>query len=455
MLDIAQKIDWREIEGTASKLLSRLVGYDTSNPPGNTSEAAKFLYETLNSEGIFATLIPSQGEKQNIVAQVDGAGKQEPLLLAGPLDVVGADPSGWSEFKPFSGYDDGRYIWGRGTIAAKSLLAAQVMALLLIRRLGVPLRRHLRFAAYTDGFGAGGGGLDYLVEHHLPLISAEHCIAWGFPPSVEIGGKTVFFIHRAVSDTLYLTMRAEGWGGVWGRGDAVRRMQLGVEAIEKEFGADHGIDGNTGMVFESMRGVIDDEPTIKALEGLETTSAGVSPAIGIGLFPKGFVDYVSSLCRTNISVTRLDAGSAGSVGARVAEADIAIRPYPGIGLQECGSRAVAALENLGPDAPYIARAEFMPGSVTEPDGELSRVLLAACRSVSPEAELAEGVTPFAHGLRALRQLGINVYGFHPLEFPDGFDDAAKRAFGCDERVAKFALGRMVRVMFEACVRFAS
>jgi hypothetical protein len=113
------------------------------------------------------------------------------------------------------------------------------------------------------------------------------------------------------------------------------------------------------------------------------------------------------------------------------------------------------LERLGLDAPYIARAEFIPGSETEPDGELYRVLLAACRSVSPDAELVEGVTPFAHGLGALRQLGINVYGFHPLEFPDGFDDATRRAFGCDERVAKFAIGRMVRVMFEACVRFAS
>jgi hypothetical protein len=69
--------------------------------------------------------------------------------------------------------------------------------------------------------------------------------------------------------------------------------------------------------------------------------------------------------------------------------------------------------------------------------------------------LIEGVSPYNTGLHLLRGLGFGVYGFHPLEFPDGIDDGSRRTFGNDERIAKSSLLKMVRIMFEACVRLAS
>ncbi len=73
----------------------------------------------------------------------------------------------------------------------------------------------------------------------------------------------------------------------------------------------------------------------------------------------------------------------------------------------------------------------------------------------PDAEVVDGICPFTQGLDVLRQLGIGVYGFQPVEFANGLDDGAKRIFGDNERIAKSSLYNLIRIMLEACVRLAS
>ncbi len=449
MLEIAQKIDWREIEAETSRLLSRLVGFDTSNPPGETTDAAKLLFETLLEESVFATLVPGDGAYRNLVAQVEGSGKQEPLLLTSPLDVAGADQSNWGEFKPFSGYDDGRHIWGRGTLAAKSLVAAQTMTLVLIRRMGIPLARHLRFAAYADGFSAGGRGLEYIVENHLPLIDARTSLSWAFPPSVEIDGKTVFFLHRTERAALRIVIRAESkQDALGGSGDAADVLLEGIRELRREFASDFGEDRDTRALAESLARVAGDSGIAELL------ISGDSKA-GSGLLPQTLIDYAANRFRTDVSVLRLSAGSYGYAATGSAEAELLIRPCPGLGLEDCANRAVMALEGRGDETPYIGSVDYIEGSGSEPDEELNRIILAACRSVSPEAEVIYGINPFPGGLHLLRNVGIETFGFNPMELPDGIADASRRVFGADERVVKTSLGRMVRVIFETCVRFCS
>jgi len=456
LLEIGQKLDWQEIEATSSKLLSRLVGFDTSNPPGHTEAAARFLYEFLFEEGVFATLLPTEGDKRNLVAQVDGSGQFDPFLLLSPLDVVKADPSTWSEFNPFSGYDDGTHIWGRGTIAAKSLLVAQIMAVVLINRLGLPLKRHLRVAAVADGFGSGNAGLEYFVENHLPLIEAERCLTWGFPPSVELSGKTIFTLSRAERGSLRLFLRAEGKPVFFGEPDAARILMNGISALTAEFSADFGSDDTTGTVYESLQAVTGDETIVRTLSAMSRyPDPGVPGDRDTSILPDGLTGYLRSLNRTQVAILHLNAGSSADQGTRSAEAEIKITPCPGMSLFDCGTRAVSTLEALGTYAPYIAKAEQFRGSVSPPDDELRRILTGAIRSAVPDAELVDGICPFAQGLDILRQLGISVYGFQPIQFMDGLEDGANRVFGDDERIAKSTLGNMVRIMFEACVRLAS
>jgi acetylornithine deacetylase/succinyl-diaminopimelate desuccinylase-like protein len=334
---------------------------------------------------------------------------------------------------------------------------AQMMAVILVQRMGVPLKRNLRFAGIADGFGPGPGGLEYLAEHHLTLMEAERCLSFGYPPSAELPGKIVFFLHCAERGVLRLTLRSEGKCGALGETGAVQNLLGGIRALADEFAGDFAGDRETRRVFDGLRAASTDKSVADALMQIDrdpALKADPNRQNDRGI-PEALIGYLRSLKRTPLTVTFIHAGSSGGVGARCAEAEVAIMPCPGMSLSQCGAKAVAALEKLGPDAPYIAKASQSAGSASRHDDELHRVLQAACRSVSPGAELVEAVSPVNLGLSVLRQLGIEVWGFNPLELPLGLDDGARRAFSNDERIAKSSLGRMVRVMFEALVRLAS
>jgi len=457
LLEIDHKLNWQEIEATSSKLLSRLVGFDTSNPPGDTQAAARFIYEVLFSDGIFATLLPTEGFKRNLVAQIDGSGQAEPILLLSPMDVVSADPATWSEFNPFSGYDDGTYIWGRGTIAAKSMLVAQIMVMTIVAKLGLPLKRHLRFAAVTDGFSPdGSGGVKFLVENYLPLIEAERCLTWGFPTSVKIGGKSAFFLNRADRGSLRLLLHAEGKLGILGEPDAARVLMQGIRALADEFDADYGRNDETDSVYGDLLEIADDDAVAAELSEIARRKGNeISIEPGKDILPGALKSYLRSLNRTQLTILNINTGPLGTYGPKNAGAEILITPRPGMSLFDCGTKTVSTLEKLGRDAPYIAKAAQFHGSVSPPDDELRRVLLGAVRSVIPDAELVDGICPFTQGLDVLRQLGIGVYGFQPVEFADGLDDGAKRIFGDNERIAKSSLSNLIRIMLEAVVRLAS
>jgi acetylornithine deacetylase/succinyl-diaminopimelate desuccinylase-like protein len=456
LLEIARKLNWQDIEAQSAKLLSRLVGYDTSNPPGHTSDAARFIFETLYAEEIFVNLAPSEGRKQNVIAQVDGSGQLEPLLLIGPIDVVTADSSRWTEFNPFSGYDDGTHIWGRGSVAAKSLVVAHMMCLILINRAGIPLKRTIRMAAASDCFSDGKQGISYLAENHLTQIEAEIALAWGFPASAMLNGKVVYFLTRAERDSLVLHLKAET-GGMINELDAGKSILNGIKAISDEFAHDFGVDEDTKNIYRNLREISADAGTKDELDAIfshpsansETENAGpgnISPQVA---------DYLGSLTHSTVTLTHLSAGSPGGISSRHAEAELVIRPLPGDECRMAGIRAVNALNKLGGNGPYIAAATHSPGSASEPNEELRRILHAACGSVSPDAELIYGACPHNQNLGILRELGIDVYGFHPVDFKGEPDADTARAFGDNERIPKSSLGRLTRIIFEAIVRMAS
>ena len=49
--------EWRPLEGEAVTMLSRYIQVDTTNPPGNEIEAARFLKEIFDREGIESRII--------------------------------------------------------------------------------------------------------------------------------------------------------------------------------------------------------------------------------------------------------------------------------------------------------------------------------------------------------------------------------------------------------------
>ena len=138
-----------EIETEATFLLSNLIKIDTSNPPGNELPAANFIAKDFNKEGFECEVIESSPGRGNILTRLKGARRKPSLLLLSHLDVVPANSEEWS-VNPFEGVVRDGFVWGRGALDMKSMVAIEVLTMKLLKRNNVKLKGDIIFAATAD-----------------------------------------------------------------------------------------------------------------------------------------------------------------------------------------------------------------------------------------------------------------------------------------------------------------
>jgi acetylornithine deacetylase/succinyl-diaminopimelate desuccinylase-like protein len=193
-------------------LLSRLIRLDTTNPPGNETQAAELLRAYLEANGLECELIARTPERANLVARIKGSGSGPSLLVMGHTDVVLADPAEWS-VPPFSGEVRDGEIWGRGALDMKSQVAANAVAIASLAREGFKPSGDLIFAATADEEVGAGFGLEWLCEAHPDAVRADYCINEGGGDRLEIGGKPYWICAVAEKMSAPFVIRVRGRSG--------------------------------------------------------------------------------------------------------------------------------------------------------------------------------------------------------------------------------------------------
>ena len=100
----------------------------------------------LEAEGIPTRTFALDPNRANLVARLKGNGSKRPLLILAHTDVVGVQREKWP-VDPFGAVMKDGYIWGRGSKDDKPVLAANLITMLMLKRLGVPLDRDVIFLA--------------------------------------------------------------------------------------------------------------------------------------------------------------------------------------------------------------------------------------------------------------------------------------------------------------------
>src|SRR5262249_59527521 len=104
--------DWHAVGEEAVELLRAYLAIDTTNPPGNEAEGARFLADTLALAGIDSQTVESAPGRANLVARVRGDGSLGAIVLHHHIDVVYADRRFWT-VDPFGGEADGGLVYRR------------------------------------------------------------------------------------------------------------------------------------------------------------------------------------------------------------------------------------------------------------------------------------------------------------------------------------------------------
>jgi acetylornithine deacetylase/succinyl-diaminopimelate desuccinylase-like protein len=113
---------------------------------GNETRVVEYLRMILEADGVTTKILALDPNRASLAARLKGNGSKRPLLILAHTDVVGVQREKWP-VDPFGAVMKDGYIWGRGSRDDKSVLTANLVTMLLLKRGGVPLDRDVIFLA--------------------------------------------------------------------------------------------------------------------------------------------------------------------------------------------------------------------------------------------------------------------------------------------------------------------
>jgi acetylornithine deacetylase/succinyl-diaminopimelate desuccinylase-like protein len=207
----------------ATKLLQRLIRFDTVNPPGNERAAQEYLSEYLTEAGFECELLGAEPERPNLVARLRG-GDRNPAHPAhdGPtlcylshVDTVLANAEEWDgAHGPWSGDLTDGFIWGRGALDMKSQTAAEIAAAAGLARSGWrPDRGELLIVVVVDEETGGALGAQWITKEHPEKVRCDLLVNEGGGAVFEYGGRRHYGVCCAEKGVFRFTVTTDGVAG--------------------------------------------------------------------------------------------------------------------------------------------------------------------------------------------------------------------------------------------------
>ncbi|MBI1847834.1 MAG: M20/M25/M40 family metallo-hydrolase [Candidatus Rokubacteria bacterium] len=439
-------LDWTALGEETVDTLRRYLAIDTTNPPGNEIEGARFLAAILDREGIASETVEAGPGRANLVARLRGDGSLPAIVLNHHIDVVYADRRYWT-VDPFGGEIQDGYLYGRGALDMKSTGVLQLVALLAIQRARLPLKRDLIYLATADEEAGSRFGAQWVADRRRDWIAgAEYSLT-------ELGWILTRHDFRAplglvdVSEKtglpLRLTARARpGHGSMPWPDSAPHKL---IRALDRLLAAERAprVLPEVAEFFRLLAGVLPAD-TGAGYDDLERSLADREFRARLVADPQ-----FAAMVRTTFAVTMLHGSEKHNVIPPEATADIDCRMLAGDEPEEIVAwvrRAVA-----DPDVAVEVVSPSKKANLSPPDTELYKAVADALRRRAPGVVVAPMVLTGYTDSWTFRACGLTGYGWSPLVLDDG---EIARVHGNDERVSLENLHAGVRSYAELLLAVA-
>jgi acetylornithine deacetylase/succinyl-diaminopimelate desuccinylase-like protein len=445
----AQAEDTSALSREATGWLADLIKINTTNPPGNEEAAAKYIENVLRKEGIKAELLPLAPGRSALVARLNSSAFADPskaLLLVAHMDVVGVERAKWT-VDPFGAVPKNGYIYGRGAIDDKGMLAANLAAFIALKRANARLNRDVIFLATDDEENSGDASIRILIAKYWDKIAAKYSINEGGNVFVKNGKVQYVAVQASEKVAMNVTVIAKGTGGhasIPLKDNAVTHLAAAVGKIGN-YSAPVHFTTIVRRYFEGIAPLQDDE-IAKWIRSLDTPDRGEHAARVISETNPMW----NAMLRDTISPTILTAGVRANVIPSEARATLNIRLLPGNTI----TTLLAELNKLVNDA--LVKLELQPDAgLAAPDSSLESEFYAAIVKASAEEFGGAPVLPFqstwATDSAQLRLHNVQAYGLVPFPLTD---EDIKRMHGDDERIPAAAFAKGVALMVRLVNEFA-
>jgi acetylornithine deacetylase/succinyl-diaminopimelate desuccinylase-like protein len=438
-----QPVDWAALADESVRVLADYIRINTTNPPGNELAGARFLKQILDREGIEAVILDTAELKPsgraNLYARLRGNGSKRAIALVHHIDVVPADQRYWAQ-DPFAGAIKDGFLYGRGALDMKGEGIVHLMAMIALKRSGVPLTRDIVFIANTDE-ELGSTGAIVFVERHADLLrDIEFLITEGGDNLVENGKLVYYGVGVAEKRTFWQRLTVTGipsHGSRPTKHNPVPRLVAALDRLARYQTPLHVTPGVDKFFRDISR---------RYAAAQREWLSNVRVALGNPRARDWILGdvYWNAILRNTIAITGLQGSNKTNVIPAEATADVDIRLLP----DADPAAVLASLKQVVADTAVTWTPLLAPKTPLENpiDTDLFRAIERAARERDPGAMVTTPMLTGATDRPTYRALGIITYGFDPFKVEAS--DAQRGVHGNDERVSTANVGFGVRYLYD-------
>ena len=400
-------IDWPRYQDMAVDLMQQYLRVNTSNPPGNEIEAARFFKKIFDQHGIENEIFEFKPGRANIIARLKGNGSKRPIMLLSHTDVVTAEPASW-QVDPFSGVIKNNSIWGRGALDMKGEGLFHLMTMILLKQEGASLSRDVIFLGTADEEVDDEGSLWMIANKAHLFKDAEYLLTEGGDNLLEGGSVKIVGVDVAEKAPFWLRLTATGLPGHGSRPVA---------------------DSASNRLIRAMNRILDWETPIKLLPAVEQFFKDVAPLqpepwrsqfanIRESLKDPAFAKSLSSqreynfLLRNTISITMLSGSKQTNVIPNTATCNLDVRLLPGESPEDFLKALTTVIADPSIKIDNVNR--FKPPNSSPINTELFSLIARKTKEKHPGAVITTKMLSGYTESQLYRQLGITAYGWAPI-----------------------------------------
>jgi acetylornithine deacetylase/succinyl-diaminopimelate desuccinylase-like protein len=390
------------------ELLRQLLRFDTSNPPGDERECIGWIKGLLEQLGCEVRIVAQEPERPSLIARLPGRGASAPLLLQGHVDVVAA--RGQWQHEPFAGDLADGYVWGRGALDMKGGVAMMLAAFMRAKARAVDLPGDVILCLLADEEAGSPLGADFLVREHAALFDGVRYSIGEFGGfTMDVAGRRFYPIMVAEKQVCWTraTLRGPaGHGSMPIRGGAMGKLGRLLQRLDRR-----RLPVHVTPVARSM---------------VEAIAADVPPTLAVplrGLLVPTLTDRLldafgergrifDPLLHNTVSATIVEGGEKINVIPDSIALSLDCRLLPGFGPEQL----FAELNALSGVEMEFEIGQYDPVAA-EPDLALFDTLADTLRELDPAAKPIPMLLPGVTDGRFFSKLGIQTYGFLPMQLP--------------------------------------
>lgn len=440
--------DRAAIHRRPAELLQNLIRFNTTNPPGNEAECINYIDSLLTATGFKTSILARDPARPNLVTRLPGEGKAPPLLLYGHVDVVTTERETW-QHPPFEGRIVDGCVWGRGAFDDKGGVAMLLAACLRAKIEGLTPPGDVVLAIVSDEESGGYYGAKYLVEDHASLFEGvRYAIgeSGAFPFYLERRKFYPIMVAEKQSCSIKATVRGpSGHAMVPIRGGAAAKLARLLQRLDRR------------------RLPVHINPVVRQM--LTTASSAVP-------FPTSFVlrlllrpaltdrlldllgargKTIDAMLHNTVAASIIRGGEWGGTTPSEITVELTAFMLPGYTPDDL----IAELHRIvGDDVELeLLYTVFVEPSTPAPDMRLFDTLARILREADPAGIPVPFLMPGPSDGRIFSHLGIQTYGFMPMNWPAG-PDFSSLSHNANERIPVDALNFGTDAIHKLLQRFS-